>query len=415
MCPHCGAPRVAQRPAVVTAGLVLYILLALSEAAGVFLGVLTVIAVAHDIPGGVIVGAVVAAFSLIGLAVAVWGVFLVVRRRTNSRVAAVLVMILTVAMIVVNVIWLGADSFWFALGLVVPSVALVLLSQASAVAYLSNNRSSLRGGWASPPVYLVAVLFIAVMIGPVFYIIISGFRDNSQMTLAPEQWPDPWRLDAYIQILTQSKFWPQALNSLICAVLTTIGVVVLGVMASFVLARYNFRGRGAMYTLFAAGLMFPMTVAITPLYILILNLGLMGTLAGIIIPQIAFALPTTVIILVPFLRAIPMEIEEAATVDGCSRLGFFRRMVIPLSMPGVVTVGILAFIGSWNSYMLPLYVLNDDTQYTLPLGVAMFSTAHATDTAAVMGFLSLSMIPALIFFSIFQKRIVGGLTGAVKG
>jgi len=216
-------------------------------------------------------------------------------------------------------------------------------------------------------------------------------------------------------VLANSIFWRQVGNSAISAIFTTVGVVVLGVMASYVIARYTFKGRGAMYSLFAAGLMFPMTVAITPLYILIKNLGLMNSLAGIILPQIAFALPTTIIILVPFLRAIPKELEEAAAIDGTSRLGFFFRMVVPLSVPGVVTTGILAFIGSWNSYMLPLFILNDESTYTLPLGVQAFASQYSVDTAKVLAFTSLSMIPALVFFSLFERRIVGGLTGAVKG
>jgi raffinose/stachyose/melibiose transport system permease protein len=216
-------------------------------------------------------------------------------------------------------------------------------------------------------------------------------------------------------VLTGGVFWAQVGNSLIAALATTIGVVALGLAASYVLARYEFRGRGAMYALFAAGLMFPITVAITPLYIVVRNLGLTNSLAGVIIPQIAFALPTTIIILVPFLRAIPDELEEAAFIDGCSRLGFFWRMVLRLAVPGVITVGILAFIGSWNSYLLPLFILNDQGSYTLPLGVQAFSSQYSTDTAKVLAFTSLSMIPALVFFSLFERRIVGGLTGAVKG
>lgn len=161
--------------------------------------------------------------------------------------------------------------------------------------------------------------------------------------------------------------------------------------------------------------MFPMVIAITPLYIVIKELGLVDNLFGVIVPQIAFGLPTTVIILVPFLRAIPNEIEEAASIDGASRLGFFFRMVIPLSLPGVVTVGILGFIGSWNNYVLPLYVLNSQANFTLPLGVQAFSSQYSVDTARVLAFTSLAMLPALIFFAIFEKKIVGGLTGAVKG
>ena len=161
--------------------------------------------------------------------------------------------------------------------------------------------------------------------------------------------------------------------------------------------------------------MFPMTVAITPLYILVRTLGLMNDLWGVILPQIGFALPTTVIILVPFLRAIPAELQEAAAIDGCSRLGFFWRMVLPLSLPGVITVGILAFIGSWNSYLLPLFILNDADSFTLPLGVQALSSEYSVDTAKVLAFTSLAMLPALLFFSLFERRIVGGLTGAVKG
>ncbi|EYR64974.1 thiamine ABC transporter ATP-binding protein [Actinotalea ferrariae CF5-4] len=278
-----------------------------------------------------------------------------------------------------------------------------------------RRRDGGRLGRSGPMTYLIAFFFVGICIGPVAYIVIGGFRSNSQIILSPSGFPDPWEVGNYASVLTSGIFWRQMGNSAIAAVATTAGVVVLGVMASYVLARYHFRGRTALYSLFAAGLMFPMTVAITPLYILVRELGLMNSLAGIILPQIAFALPVTIIILVPFLRAIPKELEEAAAIDGASRLGFFFRMVVPLSVPGVITVGILAFVASWNSYMLPLFILNDETSYTLPLGVQAFAAQYSVDTARVLAFTSLSMIPALIFFSLFERRIVGGLTGAVKG
>jgi raffinose/stachyose/melibiose transport system permease protein len=269
--------------------------------------------------------------------------------------------------------------------------------------------------WGNPFTYFIALVFIAVCIAPVLYIVFGGFRTNSQITTSPAGLPHPWVVGNYIDVLQSSTFWGEFANSAIVAIVTTLGTVVLGVMVSFVLARYEFKGKGAMYSLFAAGLMFPLVIAITPLYIVIKDLGLVDNLMGVAIPQIAFALPTTVIILVPFLRAIPMEIEEAASIDGASRLGFFFRMVIPLSLPGVVTVGILAFVGAWNNYVLPLYILNTQSNFTLPLGVQAFSSQYSQDTAKVLAFTSLSMLPALIFFSIFERRIVGGLTGAVKG
>jgi raffinose/stachyose/melibiose transport system permease protein len=270
-------------------------------------------------------------------------------------------------------------------------------------------------GTRSPVPYLAAVVLIAAMLTPVAFIIIGGFRTNAQITTDPSGFPSPWNFGNYIDVLSGGLFWTLVRNSLIAGLATTVGAVALGLAASYVLARYTFAGRGVLYAIFASGLMFPITVAITPLYIVIRNLGLTNSLAGIILPQIAFALPTTIIILVPFLRAIPNEIEEAAFIDGCSRFGFFWRMVVRLSMPGVITVGILAFIGSWNSYLLPLFILNDPGSFTLPLGVQSFSSQYSVDTARVLAFTSLSMIPALVFFSIFERRIVGGLTGAVKG
>jgi raffinose/stachyose/melibiose transport system permease protein len=269
--------------------------------------------------------------------------------------------------------------------------------------------------WSHPVTYFIALVFIAVSLAPVLYIVFGGFRTNSQITVDPAGLPSPWNVGNYINVLTSDVFWQEVGNSAIAGVTTTAGVVLLGLMVSFVLARYTFRGRGAIYALFASGLMFPITVAITPLYILVKDLGLVNSLAGVIIPQIAFALPTTVIILVPFLKAIPDEIEEAAAIDGASRIGFLVRMVVPLAVPGIITVGILAFIGSWNSYILPLFILSDQGNYTLPLGVQAFSSQYSVDTAKVLAFTSLSMLPALAFFTVFQRRIVGGLTGAVKG
>jgi raffinose/stachyose/melibiose transport system permease protein len=293
------------------------------------------------------------------------------------------------------------------------------MSAATASARLRPTRSARRRDkpqkWGNPVTYLFALLLIAVSLGPALYIVLGGFRTNSQITTSPAGLPHPWVAGNYLNVLKSVTFWGEFANSTIVATVSTIGVVLLGVMVSYVIARYDFKLKGAMFSLFAAGLMFPLVIAITPLYIVIKDLGLVDNLMGVAIPQIAFGLPTTVIILVPFLRAIPKEIEEAAAIDGASRLGFFFRMAVPLSLPGVVTVSILAFIGSWNNYVLPLYVLNSQSNFTLPLGVQAFSSQYSTDTARVLAFTSLSMLPALLFFAVFQRRIVGGLTGAVKG
>ena len=275
-------------------------------------------------------------------------------------------------------------------------------------------RKSAKTPWGNPVVYFFSLLLVALCVGPVLYIIIGGFRTNSQITRDPAGWPDPWNFENYKTVFTSNIFWSELVNSLIVSIGTMVGVVVLALMVSFVIARYEFKFNKLLYSLFAAGMMFPITVAITPLYLLLRNLHLINSHLGIILPQIAFGLPQAIIILVPFLKSIPKELEEAAELDGCSRIGFFGRMVLPLSWPGVATVGILSFVSSWNAYMLPLFLLNDSSKYTLPLGVQMFSSQHSVDTAQVLAFTSLSMIPALICFTIFQKKIVGGLTGAVE-
>jgi len=273
--------------------------------------------------------------------------------------------------------------------------------------------------WPKAWIYLVALVAIAVSVVPVLYVWVNGFRTTPDLNANPAALPDPWTLDSYVRVLTSNRFWGSVFSSALVGVGTTAGVVVLGVMAAFVIARYDFRGRRGLYSLFAAGLMFPVTVAALPLSILLRDLGLHGTFLGLIIPQVAFELPKTIIILVPFLRAIPDELEEAAAIDGTSRIGFFWRILLPLSGPGLVTVGVLAFVASWNAYLLPLLIMAaggmPQELWTLPLRVQQFSTQYSADTAAVLAYTSLSMIPALAFFLIAERRIVGGLTGAVKG
>lgn len=276
-------------------------------------------------------------------------------------------------------------------------------------------RKSSKTPWGHPIVYVLSLVLVLICVTPVVYIIIGGFRTNSQITRDPAGMPNPWNFENYKTVFASNTFWSELVNSLVVSLGTMVGVVALALMVSFVIARYHFRLNKALYSLFAAGMMFPITVAITPLYLLLRNLHLINSHLGIVLPQIAFGLPQAIIIMVPFLKSIPLELEEAAELDGCSRLGFFFRMVLPLSGPGVATVAILTFVSSWNAYMLPLFLLNDSSKYTLPLGVQMFSSQHSVDTAQVLAFTSLSMIPALICFTIFQKKIVGGLAGAVKG
>ena len=272
-----------------------------------------------------------------------------------------------------------------------------------------------RLGTTNPVVYFIALVVAAFSLGPVLYSILGGFRSNAQLAESPAGMPDPWVWSNYAGVLTNPNFWRYGLNSMIIALLTTAVVVVFGLMAAYPLSRYHFPGREKIYMIFVLGLLFPATVAVIPLFIIISkDLGMSNTWWGVALPQAAFALPTTIVILRPFLQAIPGELEEAAMIDGASRMSVFTRIMVPLSAPGLITVGVLAFVGSWNAYLLPLLLLQGDMR-TLPLGVADFSTEHSSDTAGVFAFTTLSMIPAMVFFLTMQRRIVGGLQGAVKG
>ncbi|MFC3502104.1 carbohydrate ABC transporter permease [Micromonospora krabiensis] len=269
--------------------------------------------------------------------------------------------------------------------------------------------------WSSPLTYALALAVAAISIAPVVYVIVGGFRTTPQIIADPAGLPDPWVWDNYARVLTQSDFWQQAFNSAVIAVGTTLAVVVLGVCAAFVLARYAFRGREALYTFFTLGLLFPSGAAILPLYLMLRDLDLINSYYAVILPQVAFSLPLTIVILRPFLAAVPRELEDAAAIDGAGRLGFLWRIMLPLSRPALVTVGVLAFVASWNAFLLPLLVLGDADLHTLPLGVQNFSSQYTSDTAGILAFTSLAMLPALLFFTFAEKQIVGGLQGAVKG
>jgi raffinose/stachyose/melibiose transport system permease protein len=271
-----------------------------------------------------------------------------------------------------------------------------------------------RSRWTSPLVYVLALAVAGITIAPIVYVILGGFRTTGQIAADPIALPDPWVPGNYADAAATGTFWGQAANSLIIATVTTLLAVGLGAMAAFALARMEFRGRDGLYSFFVLGLLFPVAVAVLPLYLLLRNLDLTGLLA-VAVPQAAFALPVTIVILRPFMRNVPGEIEDAATIDGCGRLRFFWTILLPLSRPALVTVSVLAVVNSWNAYLLPLLVLGDPAEYTLPLGTAAFSSQYGSDTARILAFTALSMLPALLFFLLAERRMVGGLAGSVKG
>jgi len=275
------------------------------------------------------------------------------------------------------------------------------------------RRRRIRPG--TPLAYLAAVVVIGITIIPMLFVIAGGFRTNADINNKPAGLPHPWVGGNYSSILKSASFWEFLGNSALVAVVATGLAVGLGSMATFALSRYSFRGREGLYTLFTIGLLFPPNVAVLPLYLLLKQVNLLDNQFGVAIPEAAFALPITIVILRPFMRAIPGEIEDAALVDGATRLRFFWQILLPLSRPALVTVSILAFVVSWNAYLLPLLVFSTQSHFTLPLGVATFQSQYSQNVASIFAFTALSMVPALAFFALAQRQIVGGLTGSLKG
>jgi raffinose/stachyose/melibiose transport system permease protein len=266
-----------------------------------------------------------------------------------------------------------------------------------------------------PLTWLVVVLIVAITVVPLIFVIEGGFRSTAQINESPVGLPHPWVWSNYTSVLFSSAFWRFLGNSAFIAVVATAVAVGFGSMAAFALSRIEFKGREAIFTLFTVGLLFPIGVASLPLYLLLQRIHLLDNLFGVAIPEAAFSLSITIVILRPFMRAIPAEIEDAAVVDGATRLTFFARILLPLSRPALVTVAILAFVFSWNNYLLAYIVFTSPQHFTLPLGVATFQTQYSQDTARIFAFTALSMVPALGFFVLAERRIVAGLSGSLKG
>jgi raffinose/stachyose/melibiose transport system permease protein len=273
-----------------------------------------------------------------------------------------------------------------------------------------------RRTWLTlPATWAVILVVLGLTLVPMLYVIIGGFRTTAQLNTSPAGLPSPWVWSNYRSVLTSATFWDALGNSAVISVVATVLAVGLGAMAALALSRYSFRGREGFYLTFVAGILFPLNTAVLPLYLLLQKIGLLDNVFGVALPLAAFQLPITILILRPFMRAIPGELEDAAVVDGATRFGFFLRVLLPLSRPALTTVAILAFVVSWNSYFLPLAVINTQSKFPLPLAVANFQSEFTQDTSAVFAFTALSMIPALAAFVFAQRHIVGALAGSLKG
>jgi raffinose/stachyose/melibiose transport system permease protein len=281
---------------------------------------------------------------------------------------------------------------------------------------MTGKRRRRRRIAARTVLYVIAWVAAIATLVPLIYAVVGGFRDTGQIAASPVGLPHPWVFSNYGDLLQSGTFLRQLANSALIAAVSTLLVVPLAALAAFVFARFAFRGRELLYTLFTLGLLFPVAIAILPIFIMVRKLGLLDNPLGVALPQAAFGLPMTIIILRPFFKSIPDELQDAAAIDGAGPFRFFWQILLPLSRPVLATVSVLAIVGSWNAFLLPLVVLTDSDQWTLPLGVTNYSQQYTTDIAKILAFTTLSMVPALVFYAFAERQLIRGLTtGAVKG
>lgn len=267
---------------------------------------------------------------------------------------------------------------------------------------------------------LYKALFLAIMAAivlvPLVATALGGFKSLGELRTNPFGLPQAWELGNYAEILGSARYWQLLGNSLVIAGLSVVLTLAVASMAAFVFAHITFFGSRMLLSYFTLGLLFPAATAILPLFIKVRDLGLLDSYFGVVLPQVAFGLAMSILLLRRFFKDLPDELLEAALVDGCSYMKFFLYVTLPLSRPILATVGTIAFVHSWNAYLLPLIMLNSDSLYPWPLGIMVYQGEYSSEWHLILAFVTLTILPTILIFLLAQKHIVAGLmAGAVKG
>ena len=260
----------------------------------------------------------------------------------------------------------------------------------------------------------VVAVFVAV---PLIATVLGGFKTLGELRTNPFGLPHSWEWENYWGILASKRYWVLLRNSLIIASLSTFLTLTVASMAGFVFAHLKFFGSRMLANYLTVGLLFPAATAILPLFIKVRDLGLLDHYFGVVLPQVAFSLAMSILLFRQhFFKDLPPELLDAAMIDGCSYIGYFRHMTLPLSRPILATVETITFVHSWNSYLLPLVMLNSDDLYPWPLGIMVYQGEYSAEWNLILAFITLTILPTIMLFLLAQKHIVAGLTaGAVKG
>jgi raffinose/stachyose/melibiose transport system permease protein len=256
----------------------------------------------------------------------------------------------------------------------------------------------------------VVILYPMVMMG------LSAFKSRREIFRNPFGLPDVWSVANFVRVWEETNFPLYFLNSAIVTGGSVALILMLGIMASYALARYEFRGNELLYLFFLAGIMMPLKLAIIPLFIQLRAMGLTNTHLGLMCIYAAEGLPATVFILTGFLRTLPRDLENAARIDGATELQILWSVMLPLARPALVIVGIFNLVPVWNDFFFPLVFLQRESLKTLPLGLTVFMGQFSTDWPVLFAGLTVAALPVIVLYIFLSRQFIAGLTaGAVKG
>jgi N-acetylglucosamine transport system permease protein len=267
--------------------------------------------------------------------------------------------------------------------------------------------------------HLFLAFWALLVIAPLLWTFLASFKSNEEIFGSAWSLPGSLRWDNWSRAWADAHVGQYFLNSVLVVGLSTFGTMLLGSMAAYVLARYQFRGNRLIYLLFVSGLAFPVFLALVPLFFVVRNLGLLGSYTGLILVYIAYSLPFTVFFLAAFFKTLPNSVAEAGMLDGCSHTRLFFRVMLPMAKPGLISITIFNVLGQWNQYLLPLALLPGDVQdkWVLTQGIANIQTSAGfqADWGGLFAALTMAILPMIVMYAIFQRQIQQGLTsGAVK-
>jgi N,N'-diacetylchitobiose transport system permease protein len=262
-----------------------------------------------------------------------------------------------------------------------------------------------------------AVVVFVVTLFPVYWMVLTAFKPTGDIiTPTPDFSPLHSTFAGFVDAIHKPFFWDYVTNTVIVSVATVAISLLVGVLAALALSRFNFRGRRVYLIVLLAIEAVPQAALVIPLYFTLQTLHQLNELLGLTGTYVIFDLPFTVWMLRGFIQSVPAEIEDAAMVDGCSRLGAFRRALLPLIAPGMVATSIFAFIQAWNQYLFAYVFMQLNTRYTLTVWLQSFETNRGTDYSGLMAGSVLYTLPVVVLFVLVQRKVVAGLaSGAVKG